>query len=307
MSWLTRRLILARILKRRIRAFLGKGWLSERTPLTVRLDDFCDNPIFIIGCHRSGTSLVRRILDSHSNIACPPESFYLQHFTPLLEDSDTFVGLDGMGIGREEGLRGFRHCAGFFHEIYRESKNKRRWADKTPQYAFHLRTLHQLYGDAARFVFVLRHPLDVAYSIWNRGWFKTGEADYLSTVTNYVRDSLERQVEFLEHFPQISFRADYVDVVHTPEPILKRLCAFLNEPWDPAMLQHHLQPHDFGTEDPMVRGTPGFVTSEENWKAWSDAQQDKAWSVLKQIATRLGYDRGSAAPESSPSRLVRVE
>ena len=34
-------------------------------------------PIFILGCQRSGTSLIRRILDSHSSIACPPESGFI--------------------------------------------------------------------------------------------------------------------------------------------------------------------------------------------------------------------------------------
>ena len=93
-------------------------------------------PIFIVGCQRSGTTMLRLILDSHSRISCGPE-------TRFLEDMERIVGSDWKrlsqyGFPREEWLR---RIAGFFGGIqhdYAVSRGKQRWADKSPRYAMKL-------------------------------------------------------------------------------------------------------------------------------------------------------------------------
>lgn len=45
------------------------------------------SPIFIVGCQRSGTTMLRLILDSHPRISCGPE-------TRFLEDMERIVGAD---------------------------------------------------------------------------------------------------------------------------------------------------------------------------------------------------------------------
>jgi hypothetical protein len=83
-------------------------------------------PIFIVGCQRSGTTMLRLILDSHSRISCGPE-------TRFLEDMERIVGSDWKrlsqyGFPREEWLR---RIAGFFGGIqhdYAVSRGKQRWA-----------------------------------------------------------------------------------------------------------------------------------------------------------------------------------
>ena len=59
------------------------------------------------------------------------------------------------------------------------------------------------------------------------------------------------------------------------------------------MLLHDEMPHDFGCEDPIVRGTRGFRGSYENWKEWSVSEIDRAASILRPLMKKLGYSLDS--------------
>jgi len=287
----------AQIGYRRLRAFLGKGWISQTTRVVIQETEPMATPLFIIGTHRSGTSQLRRIIDSHPNIACPPESFFLESYFRMIQNPATFVGLASLGFDRDQALGGLRRNASYFHEAYARSKNKPRWADKTPQYAFHLDALFELYQPDVQFLFILRHPLDVAYSIWSRGWqFKIDQptGDLLTDTCRYVLESLEYQLDFLKTHPGISLEIAYDRLNRFPRETCEEICRFLNEPWSPEMLDFSDKAHDFGTEDPIVRGTRGFKGSYENWHAWNEDQQEEALTILSPLMQRLGYDYASA-------------
>jgi hypothetical protein len=283
----------ARTFYRRARAFLGRGWLSERVRIVTHdsSDGECTSPIFIVGTHRSGTSLLRRILDSHGRIACPPESFFLAHYTRMIEDRLTFEGLENLGFQRDEALKGLRRGASYFHEAYRLAKGKSRWADKTPQYVQHLETLYTLFGPRTQFVIIVRHPLDVAFSIWKRRWtFGPSTGDRVVDAANYVLRCGRAQLEFRRRHPQRCHTIHYDQLVRQPEQTLRHLCTcFLGEPWDENMMVHHRIQHDFGCEDPIVRGTPGFQGSFSNWHEWPEASVQAAVSILRDLIVELGY------------------
>jgi hypothetical protein len=280
---------------RKVKSFVLKGFVSQRTRIvTAPADDFCENPIFIVGAHRSGTSLVRRIIDSHPHIACPPESFWLSHYSRVLEDERVFEGLWGLGFDRAGVIEGLASGARYFHELYRRAKDKSRWADKTPDYAFHLETLKALFGDEARFVLVVRYPPDVAYSLWHRGWRLEGYSDEpIANACEYVADSLAHQLDFLARWPNASEKLHYDRLVREPEATLRSLCDFLDEPWDDNMLEFNRQRHDVGIEDPVVRGTRGFDGSFDNWRMWSEADRERALQILALPMKRLGYSAES--------------
>lgn len=287
---------------RRFRAFLGKGFIQQKTKVvTVNEENHCERPIFILGTHRSGTSLLRRVLDSHQNIACPPESQFLKHYQDLLADDTTWNGLSNLGFEREEAIVGLRKGASYFHEAYRRAKDKPRWADKTPQYVFCMDALWTLFGPGAQFVFIIRHPLDVAFSIWNRGW-EFGEqntGDFLVDTCQYVMKSGQRQIAFMKEHTGSCTVIHYDQLVESPQRSLQQLCEYLEEPFDERMLFHADEPHDFGTEDPVARGTSGFKGSYENWRAWSEERQDDALSILKPLIDELGYTTEHARVVSS--------
>ena len=53
-------------------------------------------PIFMTGVFRSGTTLLRYVVDSHSRICCPPESKFLRVLSELIGDRDHREGLSEM-------------------------------------------------------------------------------------------------------------------------------------------------------------------------------------------------------------------
>jgi hypothetical protein len=291
---------------RRLRAFLGRGWLAERTRIVVpESAKPCRAPIFIVGTHRSGTSLLRRVLDSHGNIACPPESYWLAHYTHILRDHLSFDGFWNLGFDRHEAIAGLRQGAAHFHEAYRLAKGKARWADKTPQYAEHLDTLRTLFGPEAQFVFIFRHPMDVAFSVWKRGWsFVESTGDQVVDCCRYVASSGQRQLAFRQRHPDACHVIWYDQLVRRAETVLRDLCVdFLHEPWDARMLQHHQVPHDFGCEDPIARGTRGFRGSFGNWHEWSASQIGQAAEVLGPLMDQLGYTLDSPYVSDQPLTL----
>ncbi len=295
---LIRTYVLSTFWARRVRAFLGKGWVVQRTPIVIS-DDFsaCARPIFIVGTHRSGTSLLRRIIDSHPHIACPPETYFLKHYSAMLDDPNTFQGLAAMGFDEDQALIGMRHVMGYFHEHYRLAQGKVRWADKTPQYVYCLPLLKRVFHPGAQFVFIFRHPMDVAFSLWKRKWQLSDAGRPMSSVADFcefVRTSVDHQLHFLSGNPSSTYTMFYDRLVDDPEPELRALCSFLEEPYEPGMLTHWRQHHDTGTEDPVARGTNGFRPSYENWRGWTAADCERAWQILSSTAATLGYARDSA-------------
>ena len=128
--------------------------------------------IVIIGCPRSGTTLVRRLLDAHSNISCPGETYLLTACARFLQGEQSVDGmevgvLNGLafaGFEREEVIRRLREFAFAFHREEADRKGKGRWAEKTAVDAFHLDEIRTLCGEHVHFVCVTRHGLDVAAS-----------------------------------------------------------------------------------------------------------------------------------------------
>jgi len=294
----------ARSFWRRLRSRLLTVRVEHRPSfVVVNPDDTCQNPVFVIGTHRSGTTLLRRILDSHRNIACPPESHYLSHFFRLMTDELAMLGLSEIGFEEAEAIKLLRRSAAQFHEIYRRSKGKPRWADKTPEYALHLPAIRKLFGTDAQLLFVFRHPLDVAYSLWVRRWnlgvHQTG--DLLYDVCRHVRESGLAQLDFLASQPQPAHTIFYEELVRSPEVVLRSVCQFLDEPWDQQMLRHDEVPHDFGHEDPVARVTRGVQPSHGNWRQWSPAQLDVALGILHPLMAPLGYSWESV--EHRPASL----
>src|SRR5689334_19471746 len=102
-------------------------------------------PIFIVGCQRSGTTLLRLMLDSHSAIACGPETRFLRAFEPIT--GDEWDRISRFGQPREYWLEKIADFFGSFQEEYARSRGKRRWADKSPLYALHLDFILELFPD----------------------------------------------------------------------------------------------------------------------------------------------------------------
>jgi Sulfotransferase family len=144
-------------------------------------------PFFIVGNDRSGTTMLRLILDRGPDAAIPPESMFLTDFADALDAGEPRDAAGAAELMRRvwdhpkvrlwelrsqppavpDGLRGeeaFRFVAAAPFEAYAARHGKPRWGDKTPHYVHHVDLLLRLWP-AARFVVLVRDGRDVALSL----------------------------------------------------------------------------------------------------------------------------------------------
>ncbi len=200
-----------------------------------------NKPIFIIGCPRSGTTLVRVILDSHPSICCGPETHILKHMKNLREKIDEHwkmlkpYGIDEKAIDSKVG-----EILTVFTDNYIKIKNKKRWAEKTPENIFYVDSINRFFPDC-QFINVIRDGRDVVSS-FKRRW---GRKAVLSAI-KYWNQSIDLSYKYAKQFPRERYlEIRYEDLVTKTEEVTRKIMDFLNEEWLPVLLQHQKSEHDF--------------------------------------------------------------
>ncbi len=261
------------------------------------------SPIVLGGCGRSGTTLLRMMLDSHRRICCGPESSVFRR-RPL-DPSYLAVrfGFEPAEVGAiDDRARSRPEFIDGFAALCMEKAGKSRWAEKTPRNISRIGAIFRCFPEA-RFVHVLRDGRDVACSLRTHPRHRV-ENGKLVPLNNWKaiagcarrwRDDIEDSRPFWSDPRFHTVR--YEDLVLNARPVLERLMAFLGEPWDEAMLEHA------GAGAPF-RDVTRFAQSPEALAAVSTAslsrwQRDldaKDRRIFKRIAgpllVELGYADG---------------
>ena len=253
-------------------------------------------PIFILGLYRSGTTLLLYILDSHSRICCPPESAFIQFLEPLVDNRRSKSGLFSMGFDEDHIIQRLRHHVIYFFANYADSKKKVRWADKSPIYVDHLNFLIRLFPEG-KFIIIHRHGLDQAYS--HIKYEKSLAQDLKSYcranenlrigATRYWIEKTQFLIDFEETHSKRCFRTIYEELCESPDDILQQVFLFLDEPWEPQVMEFYKFPHDKGLEDGRVISSRGFSVSKDNYLQWPDELQTKCHNIALPMLKRLGY------------------
>jgi hypothetical protein len=206
---------------------------------------------FVVGVGRSGTTLLRLMLDAHPQLAIPAET----HFVPdLLEREgecrmagelvDAIIAArtwDDFGLDAEElraaaaGAHGAAEVLRVFYRLCAEREGKPRWGDKTPGYVKRMRTI----GDAleeARFIHLIRDGRDVALSRLKRGM---GAEKPIADVADLWKRRIENARKQAKRLRGRYLELRYEDLVAAPDPALREICALIELDFDPAMLAHH--------------------------------------------------------------------
>ncbi|MEM9941938.1 MAG: sulfotransferase [Planctomycetota bacterium] len=274
--------------------------VKRRTSVRVQVPSeeiSCHNPIFVIGMFRSGTTLVRYLLDSHSEIACPPESRFMIYLKPWLHDDRCSGGFAALGYDKDHVRSRIRNTISYFMENYAASKGKQRWADKTPEYIDCVSFLHELYPDA-KFILLFRNPVDQIYSNVHSG---LGASDRLAEFMSYGSSPIEagadywngkaqRILDFETKNPQSCFRLRYEDLCDQPEQQLQSLFDFLGSCYESSVLEYYRFDHDYGAEDGKVSTTRKIRRSSSSLADWDTAELAKVIAKTRPLATKLGYD-----------------
>lgn len=272
-------------------------------------------PIFVVGCHRSGTTLVRFILDTHPAIACPPEAKLVGALHEMSLYPQLRGGLLAMGVTPRELFTQYARMTNALMGAYAARHHKRRWADKTPNYYRILPFINEVFGGRALFLFVVRHPFDTITSLINfvdRG-AGGGDDPELAQVRSlhgvgpfawarYWAEVYGSVNLFRSQFPTTSRLLRYEDLVQTPEESLRPVFEFLGEDFDPGMLRSVFSNvHDPGMEDYKIRYTTRIHDqSVHTWKDWTPEMAESLWVDVGRFAEPLGYRPDAPLPAPMP-------
>jgi Sulfotransferase family len=249
-------------------------------------DRLVEAPGFILCTVRSGSTLLRVLLNSHSEIHSPHE-LHLRDLdvslrSPYAEQSMREVGVDAT-------LLEYMLWDRVLHREL-EASGKRILVNKTPSDALIADRILECWPDA-RFIFLLRHPL----------------AATLSRQAVRPQDSLERNAKMVRRYgtaveearqkhPGLTVR--YEDLASDPRRETQRICAFLGVPWEAQMLEYGQFDHGryragFGDWKDKIRS--GRVQPPDPLPAPEDIPD-----LLRPLSRAWGYlpeDDGAAAPE----------
>jgi len=211
---------------------------------------------FVVGVGRSGTTLLRLMLDAHPALAIPPETHFLPALIELFADGaepstgdlvaavQTHAGWRDFGLDEAELQALFAEGGGAAHSIraffatYAARHSKTRWGDKTPIYIESIAQIGATLGDQARFVHLIRDGRDVAVSrgarAVKRGREATPAAEEAETWKGRIEGARAQAAE-VEHYLELR----YEDLISDPEATLRKVCDFIALDFDSAMLDYH--------------------------------------------------------------------
>jgi hypothetical protein len=279
-------------------------------------------PLFVLGVRRSGTTLLRVMLDRNSELAVPDESYFVPQlarrhrggvdpaaFVDDLRRLSTLVewGLDPDAVGARlhPGMTAGEAIGAVF-EAYAADRGKPRWGDKTPLYMQHLPLLERLFP-TAKFVHLVRDGRDATISflavpagIMTAGWGyprdARGFAAQWATEVCAAR-ALGRRLgtdRYLE--------VRYEELVADPPATLRAVCRFGRLEYDDGMLGYVGETASARKAHQQRLNEPPRV-GVRDWRAEMSAEDRAAFeAVAGDLLAELGYE--TAVRGSSPMRLA---
>ena len=266
-------------------------------------------PLLVLGVRRSGTTLLRVMLDRNSERAVPDESYFVPQLATRHRgrvDADAFVDdLRRLPTVREWGVdlgavrRRIRPGAAVgdaiaaVYEEYAAARGKPRWGDKTPMYMAYLPLLERLFPDAL-YVHLVRDGRDAALSflamppgVVTKTWAHPRSAAAFACQWRAEVSAAQALGRRVGSGRYLELR--YEELVEDAERELRRICAFAGLPFEAAMLGYagevdvSAKPHQQSLLRPPTRGL-------RDWRSdMPPADVDAFERVAGDVLTELGY------------------
>lgn len=278
-------------------------------------------PIFILSCHRSGSTMLRYVFDTHPDIYSPPELFLGRAADALC------MFLSGLESKR------YRHNPNetppavllrvrrTISELLAQNaakRGKRRWCEKTPGNAEYLPLIEALFP-GARHVCLYRHGLDMVQSGVQMGlvqrvpeemlpYVVQSQGHEVTALLRYWIARTEAILRFERSHPTRCRGLRYEDLVADPAAVLAPLFSFLALAWDEEIPDRAFAiEHDGGMEDHFARSsTRIYAASVGTGRDLSlDGVPEEVLASLRSLLDELGYPAVNAPlaeqAESGPS------
>jgi hypothetical protein len=258
--------------------------------------------LFVIGPPRSGSTLLMRMLSSHSAIYSRAEPHLL---TPLAHlgyydtvDTAPFDHLQAQQSVREfvaELPRGEEDyldaCRAYTDILYgrmleARGKGKPLFLDKTPANALVLPFIAKLYP-RARYVVLMRHPA----AIWSSYANSFFDGDYVAArkFNPILNRYVPAMARFIRERPAPFVRVAYEDLVQRPEVEMRRVFEFLGLPFEPETIEYGKHEHESkGLGDPLgvKQHTRPVTDSVEKW-AHELAADPAKLAIVREMVGRI--------------------
>jgi hypothetical protein len=279
-------------------------------------------PVFLVGMPRSGTKLLRDLLNNHSQIAIAPnESHFIPHFYSNLErygdlqDRSNFARffrdfgetvffrlvtkqrsfIDEQSWYDAVQVWTYAGVVEAFYRSYATTQHKTIWGDKTPFYLLILPLLRKLFPEA-RFVHIIRDARDYALSL-KKGWGKNvlrSSQRWHDAVAKCRHDGAALKDDYLE--------VRYEQLVDEPASVLRNVCSFLSVPYEETMTTLK-QPADKRGGD--AKGSMDIL--KRNYGKWerslSRNQIRRIEAICGSLLSDLGYP---VTYRGEPQRILPV-
>ncbi|MBA9007965.1 sulfotransferase family protein [Thermomonospora cellulosilytica] len=241
-------------------------------PRTARL---VESPVFVLSCQRSGSTLLRVLLNSHSKIRAPHE-LHLNTVQVHLAADFTADVVEELALSKEE-LEHMLWDRILYHELSRSGKSI--IAEKTPANALRWRRLLRAWPKA-RFIYLWRNPAAIVGSVMSRR-----PNAVLDDVVDEVLKHAEGMEACRDRVPGVVVR--YEDLTTDPEGETRKICEYLGVPWERDMLEYGKQDH--GPLKPFFGDWSKNIKSGTIQPARALSDDEKTPDPLIPIAKTWGY------------------
>ncbi|CAK18136.1 alpha/beta fold hydrolase [Pseudomonas entomophila] len=320
-----------------------EDYLSPLADLAGVVQDVADRVpgvAFILSSPRSGSTLLRAMLQGHDQVFAPPE-LHLLGYTSLAQwheatkenyfdqglqralmelhegSLDEAVSLLGQWVDQDIAVA----------EVYRFMRERSGCGllvDKSPSYASNPKALLQaeLAFDKPRYIHLVRNPLAMIESFSRMRMHKLlgqQDNDGISTAERiWLEGNLNLEAFFARHVEaERVLRVDYETLVRDPETTLRGICAFLDIEFQPSMTM----PYGVGRMNDGVREgslaieDPNFLKRDRVDASLADAWRHRSldrplWPQTVALAGRLGYDEAlpaSAKRDEAARQTLNVQ
>lgn len=268
-----------------------------------------EGPVFVVGMPRSGTTLMRSILNAHPSMALAPETHFINHWMQVHrhtnladpEDFDRFWGeytvtnqYRWLGLDPDDtkerihaaGTPTFRSIFTTLLDGFAETQGKQRSGEKTPDNYRHLDVLFEWYP-TARVIYMIRDPRAVvaSFKALDRAWTDKP----IEEVAARWRRSAERAEQKNKDERVVLVR--YSELVNAPSEAVRRICEHVREPFDARMLESR-------ATNPTKAWKADSAITTDSLERWRHELTEEEIAVTEHLSRgpfdRLGFERVAA-------------
>ena len=278
--------------------------------LAARSECSLGDPVFVLCNARSGSTLLRFLLDAHPELACPPETnlpglcAQLATVWSLIEGAPLSpIRGDEPPDVPEAAIAGVRETANRMVGSYLERRGKKRYCDKSLGTARYTELLLRVYPEA-KFVCAYRHPMDMISSgmeacPWGLNgygfepYIASTPGNVVHALASYWADHTAAIADVEERFPDRCYRLRYEDLVDEPESTAAALFAFLGVAQVPQITEtcFSAERERFGPADYKIWSTSriGSGSVGRGWSIPTGMIAPPVLTRINELTEKLGY------------------